>query len=573
MDLIAVLTSHASSTPDKIAYTFLDQGTPITLTYKALAQKARAVAEQLIQQGINPGDRVLIVLPQSLDYLVAFFGCLYARAIAVPIYPPVRSAHVERTFTIAKDAQAKLMITDTATVAMLDEYRTRTTEAWEELNYITLTACSAPLHPTVLTLPQPDDIAFLQYTSGSTGQPKGVMVKHVNLMANCEMMKIGMSMNAESRIVSWLPLIHDMGLIGAGLLPIYLGATLYLMSPLKFIKRPIAWLEAISDYQATHSYAPNFAYETCALEISEAAKNQLDLSSWQVALNAAEPIRAQTITHFIEAFKNCGFNPQAFFPAFGLAEATLFVTGGPVMTGAKFEVVDAERLQQDKNICAAKTASTSQTLVACGKAWLAEKITIVDPETLCELSTNQIGEVWIQGPHVCSGYWNKPEISAETFAAVTSNTGLGPCLRTGDLGYLNAQGELFIVGRIKDLIIIRGKNFAPQDIEYTVERCSELIKPNSVIAFSIEQQEERLIVVLQIRTPQSSENRQQLSKLIRKNLLAEHNVLVADIVFVGRGGIPKTTSGKLQRLLCKRHYLANTLPLSQPISEQSCELV
>lgn len=566
-DLVSILLAQANKVPNKTIYTFLNSNSQATLTYSELALKAQAVAKKIIQQNVKKGERVLIVLPQGLDYLIAFFGCLFANVIAVPIYPPVRSAHLQRTLAIANDAQASLMIVDTYTLDMLKDYENLVDQSWSKINCMTLTALPLDEELNDITIPEPNDIAFLQYTSGSTGQPKGVIVRHNNLNHNFEMMKQGMSMSAESIVVSWLPLIHDMGLIGAGLLPVYLGATLYLMSPLKFIKKPLAWLEAISDYQATHSYAPNFAYETCIQDITNSEKNHLDLSNWQVALNAAEPIRTDTIKRFSQAFSCCGFNANAFYPAYGLAEATLFVSGGSIKSPVKFENIDIGKLYQGNSVLASNDSTPMQTLVGCGKSWLEEEILIVNPDTCEKMPVRYIGEVWLHGPHICSGYWNKHTESIDVFHAKTLDNKTTAYLRTGDLGYLNEEGELFIVGRIKDLIIIRGKNFAPQDIEYTVESCSESIKPNMVIAFSIESElEEQLIIVLQIRTRLTNDEITNLKKMIRKKILAEHEVNVTEILFVGRGGIPKTTSGKLQRQLCKKNYLANNLP----VIETSC---
>jgi len=565
MNLLSSLWTHVDNQPHKPLYTFINQQTPTTLTYAEFDHKAAIVAGALQQYGVCPGDRVLIVLPQSLNYLIAFFGCLYAQLIAVPAYPPARANQAQRIYHIIADAQAKFVIADKATIELLkDQAQQRNLS---DVIYIDIDAINN-VAPANRVIPQADTIAFLQYTSGSTGNPKGVIVQYKNLQTNFIMMQEGIGMNADSRVVSWLPLFHDMGLIGAALQVVHLGATLYFMTPLQFIRRPMLWLETISTYRGTHAYAPNFAYQMCIEECDPTVLSKLDLSCWQVALNGAEPVRLTTMLNFIEIFKTGGLNPKACYPGFGMAETTLFVSGNPSLSGLRYEELDLDQLQQGHALLATTTSTQTHALVNCGKPWLESELLIVNPDTCQQLPARTVGELWVRGDHVCAGYWGKPELSKQIFAAFTQDSAQGPYLRTGDLAYLNEQGELFIVGRLKDLIIIRGKNYAPQDIEKTIENVSELIKPNSVAAFSSEfDQEEHLIVIVEIRARLTKSQAIDLTKEIRKHLLADHNIVAKDIVLTGRGGIAKTTSGKLQRQLCKQNYLNQQLPLLQPLEE------
>jgi acyl-CoA synthetase (AMP-forming)/AMP-acid ligase II len=564
MNLLSSLWTHADKQPHKTLYTFIDNQLNATLTFSEFDYKAAIAGGVLQEYGACPGDRVLIVLPQSLNYLMAFFGCLYAHLIAVPVYPPARANQAQRIYHIITDAQAKFVIADTATIELLQKQAHQKNLA--EIIYIDI-ATMKEGKPANKVMPQADTIAFLQYTSGSTGHPKGVIVQHQHLQANFNMMQAGLCMDADSRVVSWLPLFHDMGLIGAALQVVHLGASLYLMSPLKFIRQPLAWLETISHYRGTHAYGPNFAYDMCVEEADPAIMQKLDLSSWRLALNGAEPIRLTTLQRFVETFKACGLNPNVCYPAFGMAEATLYVASNPILTKLSYEELDVENLQQGHATLATKASTQTRTLVNCGKPWLESEILIVDPNTLQPLPARTVGELWIRGPHICAGYWGKAELTTQTFAAFTQ-AGKGPYLRTGDLAYINEQGELFITGRLKDLIIIRGKNYAPQDIEQTVESFSELIKSNSVAAFSVEsEQQEHLIVVIEIRARLTAMQAADLIKQLRKHLLVEYNITTEEIILTGRGGVSKTTSGKLQRQLCKKNYLNNQLPLFQPIEE------
>ena len=571
MSLITRLKEHVVATPNKLIYSFLDTDEPVNLTYKEMDQQARAIAAELIQLGACAGDRVLIALPQSVNYLTSFWACLYAKLIAVPVFPLLTISHANRTLGIIKDAEARFVIANQPTIEIL---RSNYTFA-HEIFYIDAETLSKEDRGVTFVEPDLDTIAFLQYTSGSTGNPKGVIVKHRNLMANLHMLQMAIDMDADTRLVSWLPLFHDMGLIGNALQAAYLGAQLHFMSPSKFIKKPLFWLEMITKYQATHIFAPSFAYEMCLAEAHKANGEKLNLSSVRRVINGAEPVRVHIMESFADAFEPYGLDPTTLTAGYGMAEATLYITrGNASRQGLECEELDENSLRVGQSVLADSYSSAVRRVANHGKYTVNQELTIVDPTSLCTLPTRTVGEIWVKGPHICAGYWNKSELNKETFSAYTKNTQTGPWLRTGDLGYLNENGELFIIGRCKDVIIIHGKNFAPQDIEHTVEDCSDLFKPNSVIAIAAEdQQKEKLVVIAEIRNKITSDQAAELRRTIKKHLLSDYSLAVHEIVFVGRGGIPKTTSGKLQRQICRQNYLSKQLPILQVSAEAPALLV
>ncbi|WP_277752976.1 fatty acyl-AMP ligase [Microcystis aeruginosa] len=426
------------------------------LTYQQLDQKAKALAAQL-QLQMSPGERALLLYPSGEEFIIAFFTCLYAGVIAVPVYPPRRNQKLSRLQAITKDAQSKLALTTTSFLRTIEEKFSsdpelvtvpclatnnipdKQVENWQKLN---------------LSL---EDIAFLQYTSGSTGMPKGVMVSHKNLLHNEKLIACAFEHTSETIGVGWLPLFHYMGLIGHVLQPIYVGFPSVIMPPEAFIQKPLRWLQAISRYKATSSGGPNFAYELCASKIKPQERENLDLSCWDVAFNGAEPVRAATLEKFTNTFADYGFKREAFYPCYGMAETTLFVSGGIKSQSPVIEAVDKLALLENSAVPINCQHPNAQLLVGCGHAWLSEKIVIVNPESLTECRDGEIGEIWVSSDSVAQGYWNRPEQTEETFKAYVADTQVGPFLRTGDLGFLLA-GELFITGRLKDLIIVQGRN-------------------------------------------------------------------------------------------------------------------
>jgi amino acid adenylation domain-containing protein len=536
-----LLRARSAERPEQVAFTFLADGETEAgrLSYGDLDRRAAAIASAL-RETVPPGERALLLYPQGLDFIVAFFGCLYAGVVAVPAYPPrPNDRSRSRLRAIARDAEPLVALT-TSDVLAGSLARVPELAALRWIPTDVLDAPSGALFPE----PDPESVAFLQYTSGSTADPKGVMVTHANLLHNERMIGEAFGMDEGSVVVGWLPLYHDMGLIGNVLQPLHAGARCVLMPPVAFLQRPLRWLEAISRYRGTVSGGPNFAYELCLRKASPEALAGLDLSSWRVAFNGAEPVRASTLERFAEAFAPCGFRPEAFYPCYGLAEATLFVTGG--------EPGSLPRIEGSR--------------VSCGRAWMGQRLAIADPETGTELPPGVEGEIWITGPSVARGYWRNAAATARDFNAFLE-TGEGPFLRTGDLGVLDGN-ELFVTGRIKDLIILRGRNLYPQDVELTAERSHPDLRPGGGAAFSVEalqgdQVEERLVVVHEVERHRRGhrEGFEEIAEAVRRAVAAEHEAQVWEVVLIRQGGLPKTSSGKVQRRLCRELYLADGLPV------------
>ncbi|MEM8780878.1 MAG: fatty acyl-AMP ligase, partial [Cyanobacteria bacterium P01_G01_bin.49] len=470
--LVSLLRERTSYQTSHTVYTFLDKGEAekCSLTYGQLDKKARELGSILYNLGLQ-GKRALLMYSPGLDFIVAFFGCLYAGVIAVPVYPPKRNQSLDRLQTIIKDCQATEVLTTSTIKGKLEESLVNYPEL-SSLKWLATDNLPKRISDKNFNLPDinQEDLAFLQYTSGSTGNPKGVMVTHGNLLHNERMIQQAFGHTDQTIFVGWLPLFHDMGLIGNILQPLYLGIPCILMSPVDFLQRPYRWLKAISDYGATTSGGPNFAYDLCVRKVTPEQLETLDLSSWKVAFNGAEPVRAQTLNAFAQKFAPCGFRPDAFYPCYGMAEATLFITGGLQSQVPKQKTIDEKALADNRIVEVSSQQAQSQTLVSCGKAWLEQTLKIVDPNTLTECQPNQVGEIWLSGGSVAQGYWQQPQKTQETFEAYLANTQEGPFLRTGDLGFVAEDGELFVTGRLKDVMIIRGRNHYPQDIELTVEQ-------------------------------------------------------------------------------------------------------
>lgn len=573
--LVNLLRSRAIVQPNQKAYTFLVNGETeeISFTYQELDQKARAIAS-FLQDIKATGERALLIYPPGLEFIAAFFGCLYAGVIAVPVYPPRQNQRLTRLQAIAADADAQFILSTNyvlesieknfsqeSKLAMLrcmatDNINVDVAEDWQE--------------PTLATT----NLAFLQYTSGSTGMPKGVMVSHGNLLHNLEMIKTGFQHTEETIFVGWLPLFHDMGLIGNVLQPLYLGIQSYLISPVDFLQRPRRWLEAISRYKATTSGGPNFGYDLCISKITPEQKQGIDLSSWQIAFNGAEPIHAETQELFASTFACCGFRPEAFYPCYGMAETTVFISGGLKTNPPVVRQVDAAALQQNQIVESSNKPPLSRKIVGCGRAWLDEKIIIVNPDSLQECLSGEVGEIWVSGAHVTQGYWNQPSETDKTFKAFLADANevegksSGPFLRTGDLGFLDGE-ELFVTGRIKDVIIIRGRNHYPQDIELTVENSHPSLKPGCSAAITVEiKGEERLVIIQEVeRTYLKKLDVNQVVGDIRQAVTTQHDLQIYALVLVKPGTIPKTSSGKIQRYACRASYLAGSLDVIEDWSE------
>ena len=567
--IVDLLRFRADKQPDQRSYTFLVDGEEEqeNINYGELDSSARMIAAFLQSQGAT-GQRVLLLYPPGLDYIKAFLGCLYAGATAVPVYPPRLTRLSDRSFprllAIAHDARPAFVLTTSPILALAEGSRSLISDfpqvEWKATDAFDRNLAEAWQDPKV----NEDTLAFLQYTSGSTSSPKGVMVSHRNLVQNQILIQHAFGLNHDSIVVCWLPLYHDMGLIGNVLQPLYTGFPCIMMSPIDFLQKPLRWLGAISRYQATVSGGPNFAYELCMSRITAEQRASLDLSSWGLAYTAAEPIREETIERFSKAFEPCGFRKDSFFPGYGLAEATLFVTGGPKRSLPKYYSVERSALKRGQ-IKIASEGTHSATLVGCGQLYPQQNTIIVDPTSRRRCLPNQIGEIWISGPNVTHGYWEKPEASSETFQAYLSDTGEGPFLRTGDLGFIQ-NGELIVTSRLKDLIIIRGQNHAPQDIEQTVGKCHSALRAGCGIAFSVNSEcnalpeiGEQLIIVHEVDRHSLSVDVEAVARSIRQAVAETHGLHVAAVVLIKPGTIPKTSSGKLQRYVCREDFMAGTL--------------
>ncbi|MEO1672194.1 MAG: AMP-binding protein [Cyanobacteria bacterium J06631_2] len=562
-NLVELLQYRGKYQPSKTAYLFLQDGEIESerLTYQQLDQQARAIAAQLQALRLS-GQRALLLYPPGLEFIPAFFGCLYASVVAVPAYPPKKNQKLGRLRSIIADAQPQVILAPKSVLAKIQECLVQ-----EEVDHI---ACFST-DEIDLDLAQAwqasditgDSLAFLQYTSGSTGTPKGVMVTHRNLLHNEKLIKTRMGHSEKTVVLGWLPLFHDMGLVGNVLQPLYLGIPSVLMSPVAFLQKPIRWLQAISRYKATTSGGPNFAYDLCVQKIKPEECSEIDLSSWTVAFNGAEPIREETLAKFTQAFAPYGFRSQTFYPCYGMAETTLFVSGSQQKLPPVLQEADRTQLQRSAianitnqgNVDRANT----QILVGCGQTFV-EKIAIVDPESHIRCQPDRVGEIWVADPSVAKGYWNRPEQTLQTFQAHLADTGEGPWLRTGDLGFIKEE-ELFITGRIKDVIIIRGRNHYPQDIEQTVEKSHSALRSGCGAAFSVEIDErEQLVVVQEVeRSYIRKLDVDEVVAAIRKAVSEEHGLFVSGVILLKTASIPKTSSGKIQRHACKQGFLANSL--------------
>lgn len=540
------------------------------MTYATLDERARAIAATL-QEKSAPLERALLLYPPGLEYVAAFFGCLYGKLIAIPAYPPDPS-RLDRTLprlrAIIADAQAAVVLTTSAIVALVEPILAHAPElgALEWLATDSLDNGSGWRAPSI----DADDLAFLQYTSGSTGSPKGVMLSHRNLLDNSEAIRRAQEYDERSRLVSWVPPYHDLGLIGSIIQPVYSGFVSVLMSPIAFLMKPLRWLQAITRIGATTSGGPNFAFDLCTRKISAGQRQKLDLSTWEMAYCTAEPVRYDTLDRFTRTFADCGFRRDAFCPSYGLAEGTLLVTG--VEKGEGFH-----------------TDSTNG--VSVGLPVGTGEIAIVDPERRTRCAAGTVGEIWVRGPSVARGYWNRPEETLATFAAHLDGEH-GSWLRTGDLGFVQ-RGDLYVTGRLKELIIVRGLKHSPSDLEATIEKTqwdTPHFRPGGSVAFSADVSgEERLFLVIEVERRQRERRADNLPSVerrrgsdrrrrpfayrpgaapvhfdpdaivreLRNAIAAQHGVEVSGVFLTRPGAIPKTSSGKKQRILCGSLFLDN----------------
>lgn len=554
------LRFHAQATPDRMAYRFLhDSGRSDTLTFGQLDVRARVLAACL-RGHASPGDRALLLYPPGLEFVEAFLACLAAGVVAVPAYPPRRNRKSERLRAIADDARPRLVLTTRQTLPVVEA---------SELGALDGLAClatdelrAADGQGDRAEAVAPDQVAFLQYTSGSTGTPRGVVVTHANVMANEAAIQAAFRQTQADVVVSWLPTFHDMGLIGTVLQPLYVGYSAVFMPPATFLREPVRWLRAISEFRGTTAGAPNFAYDHCVQCVSEEQKQGLDLSCWAVAYNGSEPVRAETLDRFEAAFAGCGFRPEAFFPCYGLAEATLFVSGGPPGRQPRRRRLDAAALEA--GAAQAVSPPGGRVLVGCGRAGVGTVVVAVDPATRTPVPEGKVGELWVSSPGVAAGYW-APAGEASTVFGNHLACGEGPFLSTGDLGFL-ADGEVYVTGRSKDLIVVRGRNVYPQDVEAEVERSVGFVRSGGCAAFPLETpfgeglglaiEADRQVMRLAEDDPGEL---RRLADKISASVVRGFDVRLSAFVVVRPGALPRTSSGKVMRFACREGVRGGTL--------------
>ena len=605
--IVEILQQRAIAKPEATAYIFLEDGEnkEVKLTYRELEDRVKAIAQHL-QATVDPGSRALLVYAynDSLEFIQAFFGCLYAGVVAVPCHPPMNRLTTTEVQTRLVDAKAEIVLSNATLLPQLQKQltdrgirssastgrtsRSSSNDDWgatrpsferrgtddaenAAVKWLDTAKIKATAKDYSIPAIDPDSLAFLQYTSGSTGEPKGVIITHRCLLQNQEMLRLAFGHDEHSVGVGWLPLFHDMGLIGNVIQTVYLGACCVMMSPVSFVQKPIRWLQAVSKYKVTTSGAPNFAYDLLCDRAKDSQIEQLDLSNWKLAFCGAEPVKEATIERFSQKFATCGFKKSAFYPCYGMAEATLMITGGDYRKPPTVKYVDKIALEENKVVTKSKEQAGITTIVSAGYPWLDGKIAIANPQTLTECAADEVGEIWFASSSVGKGYWQKPDVTAKTFQAILNDK---QYLRTGDLGFI-CDNELYITGRLNDVLVFWGLNHYPQQIERTVEESHEALKPNCGAAISVNVEgKDRLVIVQEIeRSHRRSFVLEDVVESIRWAIFQQHFIDVYSIVLLKPGALPKTSSGKVQRNVTKERYLADDLSVmarwSLPDSQSS----
>lgn len=555
--IIDYLKKWSERTPDTVAYRYLIDGEEqmITLTFSTLYQKIISLSEQLSKHHLR-GKCAILMHRSDMDYVVSFYACLHAGVVAVPVYPPKLNRSLDRLISIMNDCSPQMILTTEKILSDCKDKLPSDSPILQlpsiEVDLVEDTA----LHDIPST---PNDIAFLQYTSGSTSAPKGVMINHRNIMSNTRMIQGALRYQEKGNIVGWLPLFHDMGIISNVVEAAYLGITLTFMEPAKFFQKPIRWLQAISKYGATSSGAPNFAFQLCVDKIKEEECQKLDLRTWKVAFNGSEPVRYETLMQFADKFSIAGFDMSAFTPCYGMAEATLMITGNHD-SSPKF--LDSSQID----------GTDGKKIVSSGIAtWDGQELIVVDKTSSETLSSYEIGEIWVKGNNISAGYWKNEEQTNQAFNAFTKD-GAGPFFRTGDLGFLDSESELYVTGRIKDMMIVNGKNFYPQDIEFIIEDLSAAAQKGSTAAFYVE--DKGVVCVIELVRSYMRKGEEvfnQLALEYRKEISQSLEIAISDIVFIKTNSALKTSSGKIQRQATKQRYLTNDLEVMHSTLDLRCE--
>jgi acyl-CoA synthetase (AMP-forming)/AMP-acid ligase II len=566
-DYLQIIDFQCKKYAQKDLYIFLSDGEEKIdrISYADTLSEIHTIAANL-KTFIGRNDRILILCPPGIEFNISFLGCLFAGAIPVPLYPP-DTRSFDRVINIVNDCSAKAAIANHETIQKIEQNKATDTGSYiskalsnvklldsHEIRQGKKSFIAEPVSPT--------DIAYLQYTSGSTSKPKGVMVTHRNLVYNTDYITRYFQHTEEVYIVSWIPPFHDMGLIKDIIATIYSGSVLVFMSPYSFLRKPIRWLKAITKYGKLGPIiagGPNFAYDLCTKAIDPEQLNDVDLSNWKIAFNGSEPVRPSTLEAFYEMYKVCGFRKKALEPVYGLAEGTLMV-GGPLLGNEPvIRNLDKNDFKSNKITFSENSSDSSISIPCCGRIIVEQETLIVNPDTMSECAEDEIGEIWIKGPSVTAGYFHNKEETEKTFHAYLADS-RGPYLRTGDLGFLWGK-EIYITGRLKDLIIINGYNHYPQDLELTACSAHEALRVNGGIAFSVEEDEkEKLVLVCEVkRSALKNVDPEDIKSNIKQAIFQVHGIQVYQTVLVASSSIPKTSSGKLQRKLCKKQYLEKTL--------------
>ena len=563
---VAVLQRRAEEEPNKLAYVFLAQGEieSETLTFADIDERAKRIASHL-HQDYEPGTRALLLYPTGADFVSGLYGCLYAGVVPIPTNPPRLNRSAIRLQAILNDSQASLALTTTDFINDLPK-RIEQVPELEKLEWLEHGKFSEePKSAWQAPESTPQDLAFIQYTSGSTSSPKGVMINNGNIAY--DRLAILAARNREpvdeSVIVTWAPIFHDLGLIAGIIQGPYDNSLSVMMSSVAFLQRPVRWLQAITKYRGSGSGGPNFAYDLCVNNITEEECEGLDLSSWKMAFNSAEPVRAETHRNFVNKFQPYGFEPESFHPGYGLAEATLIVS----CYGGRKETItyktDRAALEQGKIMPAeSEENENSQELISCGPALVDLELAIVNPDTKEKCAADEVGEIWVKGDSISPGYWNRPKETKETFQAMIANSGEGPFMRSGDLGFLY-ESHLYVTGRRKDLIIVKGKNYYPQDVEVTVEKSHEDLQPGGGAAFAIVVDDvEQLVVVQEVkREARKNFDLKEVSKKIRFAIARDQGIRAYAVVIIRPYSLPKTSSGKVMRHAALEQFLDDELKI------------
>jgi amino acid adenylation domain-containing protein len=560
--LVEVLRCRAEERSDEELFAFLPDGEDVeavTMTRGELDRRARTLAVRLQERGVA-GERALLLYPSGLDFIAAFFGCLYAGVVAVPAHLPRLNRPMTRLQSIVTDAAPRVVLT----TASQGKDAARWSAGVPELQGVEVICSDEWTDNRELADRWADpgatagSLAFLQYTSGSTATPRGVMITHGNLLDNSACIWTAFALPNEGRGVFWLPFFHDMGLIGGIIQTLYCGGASTLLSPVSFLQRPLRWLQVISRSRAIISGGPNFAYDLCVEKTTPEQRAELDLSCWRVAFNGAEPVRAQTLDRFVEAFAPAGFRPEAFLPCYGMAEATLLVSATPAERAPVVLTADAQSLGRGE-IAEAVAERAATRLVSSGRTVPGHVVAVVDATTCCPCADNRVGEIWVSGPSIAQGYWNRPEQSRDIMGARLDGDADRVFLRTGDLGFLR-DGELFVTGRIKDMMILRGKNVYPQDVEWAAESSHQALRAGGVAAFSIDSGgEERLVIVVEVERRLKGGAAEEIIAAVGREVALALDLEVFAIRLIKTTSLPRTSSGKIQRHACREAFVDGSL--------------